>query len=198
MKNFIFFIVVALISICGCSHSGSGGCTNTFTINGDGHTNEVFTLQTEPVSYLNGLVVTYNSNTPVYTLINSIAIPYTSALNSNVTIQANLPNLNLGSHTFMSATNHNSSIATDSTYMTLNLVDNLGNSHTYSSYSQSGSINIQSIPNCTGGGGSMTVCNLSGQFNNIVLVKVNQYGNPIVPYVYITLSNSSFCAQKQF
>ena len=195
-KTILILVVFPLLIIGSCSRQNNGGCTNTFTINGDGHTNEVFTLQTEPVSYLNGLVVTYNSNGPYYTLINSIVIPYKSSLNSTITIQANLPNMNIGSHSLIKPQNINQTLSTDSFYLIFNLVDNLGNSYTY--YSTTGTINIQSIPNCTGGGGSMAICNLSGQFNNVVLARLNYSTSLPISGSYVTLSNSSFCAQKQF
>lgn len=195
-KAILILIALPLLFICSCSHQGSGGCSNSFTINGDGHTNEGFTLQTEPVSYLNGLVATYNSNGPYYTLINSIVIPYKSSLNSTITIQANLPNMNVGNHPLIMPRNISQTLRTDSFYLIFDLVDNLGNSYTY--YSTSGTINIQSIPNCTGGGGSMTVCNLSGQFNNVVLARLDYNTSLPISGSYITLSNSSFCAQKQF
>ncbi len=197
MKNIILLLSSAfLMTITGCgnSNSNSGGCTNNFTLNGDGHTNEVFTLKTVQVSYLNGLTIAnYSSSSVRYTMINSIIYPYESSLNNKITLNANLPNVALGAHHLINA--KNITFAEDSFYMSFDLTDNLGKSYEY--YSISGTINIKTVPNCTGGGVSTKSCDIGGEFNNVVLARMDNNGNPIANS-YITISNSPFCAQKQF
>ena len=189
MKKLLSIFILIPILFVGCSHSNNGGCTNSFTLNGNGFNNETFTLQ--PLSGVNTMTFSLGNNSPSYGqygMLNAGA-NFTSNQNTQIHIEidffvSSLSTSNYSVVNYDSAYNYPFNFQTPYCHATMTITNNVGVSQNYSSFG-GGTVNIQSIPQCSNGN-ILNPCNIAGTFNNITF----QGG--------LNLTQGNFCAVKQF